>query len=158
MLYSKQRGVIMKKSLYTLLTINIVALVFGFIFSLFTVPIYSLICLLLGPIELVPLFAIINNIESIEDLNYEIYELKSRLKRIEDSNIESATENYTYVQSVEFKESARGTWECVKCGTVNKEGTDTCNNCKAPYSPFINPTSNPYEKKKVSRWIKEKDK
>ena len=158
MIHLNKRGVFMKKSLYTLLIINIVTLVFGFIFSLFTAPLYSLLYLLLGPLELVPLFAIINNLESIESLNYEIYELKSRLRKIEDGNSQPTAENQTNVQGIEVRETARGSWECVKCGTVNKEGTDTCENCKAPYSPFINPTSNPYEKKKVSRWIKDKKK
>jgi len=148
----------MKKWLYVLLIINSVTLIIGFILALFTSPIYSILLLMLGLLELVPLLAIINNLENIENLNYEIYELKSRLKKFEDENNETLNETKESTPDIERKEVARGTWECVKCGTVNKEGTDTCNNCKAPYSPFINPTSNPYEKKKVSRWIKEKDK
>ena len=39
---------------------------------------------------------------------------------------------------------------------VNKAGTDTCQSCGAAYSAEINPTSNPYAKKKprVSRFVK----
>ncbi len=148
----------MKKALYTLLTINILTLIIGFIALLFSKLIFAIIFLPLGLLELVPLLAIINNLESVENLNYEIYELKSRLKKIEEINNETTAETNTSTPDIERKEVARGTWECVKCGTINKEGTDTCQNCKALYSPWINPTSSPYEKKKISRWIKDKKK
>ena len=71
-------------------------------------------------------------------------------EKTEDSTTESLNSN------IRHRETARGAWECVKCDTVNKEGTDRCSNCGSDYSPFTNPTVNPYEKKKVSRWIKEK--
>ena len=146
----------MKKLLYTLLIINIVTLVIGFIAALFISIIYSLIFLVFALLELVPLIAIISNMDRIENLYYELYELKHRLKKYEDGNNETPPENYNSIQGVENRQKAKGAWECVKCGTVNKAGTDTCQNCKALYSPTINPTANPYEKIQVSRWIKDK--
>ena len=37
-----------------------------------------------------------------------------------------------------INDTAKGTWECIKCGTVNKSGTTHCDNCKAEYSSYIN--------------------
>ena len=148
----------MKKLLYTLLIINIVTIVIGFIATLFISILYSLIFIFFALLELVPLIAIINNIDSIENLYSEIYELKHRLKIYEDNNNEAKPKSNNTIQVVENRQAARGAWECVKCGTINKAGSDTCQNCKALYSPTINPTANPYEKKQVSRWIKDKKK
>lgn len=149
----------MKKWLYILLIIDIIGMIIGCIAALLSSFIIGIIYIPLCIISILPLIAIITNIENIENLQYEVNRLKYRIKELEDGNKEITDNNDSVIfKNHEYKETARGTWECVKCGTVNKAGTDTCQNCKASYSPFINPTTDPYEKKKVSRWIKEKKK
>ncbi len=145
----------MKKLLYILLTIDIISLAIGFFASLSVSLIFSVIILLLGILNLVPIIAIISNIDNIENLYDELNSMKYKLKALSDDNKPIDSENKS-LPTVGQKEKARGAWECVKCGTINKEGTDTCQNCKALYSPIINPTTNPFEKKNVSRWVKEK--
>ena len=90
--------------------------------------------------------------DKIENLEDEVTYLYSKLKRFEETNTELPDSTASPV--THNPDTARATWECVKCGTVNKANTDHCDNCKAPYSPYINPTSDPYAKKKVSRWVK----
>ena len=100
--------------------------------------------------------------DEIEQLRSDLYNLKYKIKAIEDNINGNGNNNPTEAPAYKIQEkpyeASKGTWECVKCGTVNKAGTDTCESCKAHYSPYVNPTSNPYEKKKVSRWIKDKKK
>lgn len=146
----------MRKLLNIILVIQIIGVITEFFILLF----HSVVlCIILTPISLlgiVPTIAIIKNMDDIEDLQYTLNHLRFELKQInenektEDSTTESLNSN------IRHRETARGAWECVKCDTVNKEGTDHCSNCGSDYSPFTNPTVNPYEKKKVSRWIKEK--
>ncbi len=146
----------MKKILYILLTIDIISLTIGFFASLSVSLIISVIILLLGILNLVPLIAIISNIDNIENLYDELNRMKYKLKALSDDNKSVDSENISS-PTIGHKEKARGAWECVKCGTINKEGTDSCQNCKALYSPAINPTTNPFEKKKVSRWVNDKN-
>lgn len=146
-------GDYMRKLLYILLIFNIIGLVVGFFVALSYSFIFALVICALGILDLVPIIAIISNMDSIEELKDELYRIKYRLKDIEDEN-KSKIEDTDHHQMPEYREKARGNWECVKCGTINKQGTVACQNCKAAYSSFINPTTNPYEKVKVSRWIK----
>ena len=81
--------------------------------------------------------------------------LSYRLKKVENEVIPEEAK-FNHYPELSHGEVSKAVWECVKCNTVNKAGTTNCSNCKAPYSPFINPTDNPYEKKKRSRWIKDK--
>lgn len=145
----------MRNLLYILLVLQILGAITGFFALLFQ---SILLCLIFTPFSLlsiVPTVAIINNIDAIEDLRYSLDRMRADIKRSGDTQqAEKVEENKA--PSVDRKESARGAWECVKCGTVNKEGTNHCINCKADYSSFTNPTVSPYAKKKVSRWIKEK--
>ena len=142
----------MKKLLYILLAIDIITLVIAFFMILGTSMLYAIIFALLGVLQIVPIVAIISNMDKIENLEDEVTYLYSKLKRFEETNTELPDSTSSPV--THNPDTARATWECVKCGTVNKANTDHCDNCKAPYSPYINPTSDPYAKKKVSRWVK----
>ncbi len=144
----------MKKILYILLVIDIISLVIGFFAILVNSIIYAVIFAVLGAVGLVPLLALIHCLDSIENLESEVSYLHYKIKKLEDNGEEAIKENTP--PSADNKDTAIATWKCVKCDTVNKAGTNHCSNCKAPYSPFINPTDNPYAKKKVSRWIKYK--
>lgn len=147
----------MKKALYVILTIEIISAIIGFFILLFNSFVFALILIPGFILGIVPILAIIRNFEAIEDLRYELYQIKSEIKKIKDEDKKDFENNSSPAPSAEYKEIANGAWECVKCGTINKENTDCCSNCKAAYSAFVNPTVNPYEKKKISRWIKEKD-
>ncbi len=145
----------MRKLLYILLVINIITLAIAFIMSLVAAPLYAILLLLLGILELIPIIAIISCLDDIEKLKQENAMLSYRLKKLENEVIpEEAKHNR--IPELVHGEAARAVWECVKCGTINKAGTSHCSNCKAPYSPFINPTDDPTKKKKRSRWIKDK--
>lgn len=144
----------MKKILYILLVIDIISLIIGFFAILSNSIIYAVIFAVLGMIGLVPILALIHSLESIENLESEVAYLHYKIKKLEDNGEEVIKENIP--PSVNNKDTAVAPWECVKCGTVNKANTNHCANCKAPYSPFVNPTDNPYAKKKVSRWVKYK--
>ena len=146
----------MKKLLYIILAIDIIASAIGFFALLLSSVVLALITLPLMLLSFVPLIAIINNFEKIEKLEEEVAILKYQQKQAQTQT--AAPENFPAEENtppaVNRKETARGAWECVKCGTVNKEGTTHCSNCKADYSPWTNPTASPLAKKKVSRWVK----
>lgn len=143
----------MKKCLYILLIINILTIAYGFFAILSASVIYAVILLGLGILQLVPIIAIISCIDNIEELHYQNTKLFYKLKKL-DEEVNGTQNRDEYIPAVTNSDSAKATWECVKCGTVNKPDTTCCSNCKAPYSPFINPTDNPYAKKKISRWVK----
>ena len=65
----------MKKCLYILLIIDILAIAFGFITMLTASIIYAFILLALGILQLVPIVAIIYCLDSIEDQKYTISQL-----------------------------------------------------------------------------------
>ena len=143
----------MKKWLVILLCINIFTLTLVFFMVLSTSLFYAIIIGLLGLLELIPLVALISCLDDIENLKYEHSKLIYKLRLLEDEAYQK-TEDDKVPNKFAYTETARATWECVKCGTVNKAGTQTCSNCKAAYSTFVNPTDNPYTKKKISKWIK----
>ena len=145
----------MRILLYILLGINILALAVAFIMMLTASPVYAVIILLLGILEIVPIIAIISCLDDIEKLKGENTMLSYRLKKLENETLPEETVHNSYPELI-HGDTAKAVWKCVKCGTVNKAGTTHCSNCKAPYSPFINPTDDPYKKKKRSRWIKDK--
>ncbi len=145
----------MRKLLIILLVINIITLAIAFIMSLVASPLYAILLLLLGILELIPIIAIISCLDDIEKLKQENAMLSYRLKKLENEALPEKTVHNSFPE-LTHGEAARAVWECVKCGTVNKAGTTQCSNCRAPYSPFINPTDDPTKKKKRSRWIKDK--
>lgn len=140
--------------LYILLAINIITLTIGFIVSLSTVPFYAFLLLLLGILELIPIIAIITCLDDIEKLKQDNAYLSYRIKKLENEVLPEEPVHNSFPELL-YGEPAKAIWECVKCGTVNKAKTTHCSNCKAPYSPFINPTDDSTKKKKRSRWIKD---
>ena len=145
----------MRILLYILLGINILALAVAFIMMLTTSPVYAVIILLLGILQLVPIIAIISCLDDTEKLKGENTMLSYRLKKLENEVLPQETVHNSYPE-LAHGDTAKAVWECVKCSTVNKAGTSHCSNCKAPYSPLVNPTDDPTKKKKRSRWIKDK--
>lgn len=145
----------MKKLLYILLFLQIISGVFIFFMLIgsnaFAAVLAGFICIL----QITLTVSVIRNTEGVEQLNEETTWLRQKLKRLEEA-VNPYNSPESAVPAAYHGEVARGTWECVKCGTVNKAETDACQNCGAAYSAEINPTSNPYAKKKprVSRFVK----
>ena len=145
----------MKKLLYILLFLQIIGGVFSFFLlignNIFAAAIAGFTCIL----QIALTVSVIRNTEDIEQLSEETAWLRTKLRKLENKD-NLYTEPESAVPAAYHGEAARGTWECVKCGTVNKAGTDTCQSCGAAYSAEINPTSNPFAKKKprVSRFVK----
>ena len=106
-------------------------------------------------LQIVLTLSVIRNTDETERLSEETFWLRTKLKELEDV-VNPYNSPESAVPAAYHGEAARGTWECVKCGTVNKAGTDACQNCGAAYSAEINPTSNPFAKKKprISRFVK----
>ena len=148
----------MRKFLYIQLIINILAVSYGFFTLLGASVLYALLFLGLGILSLVPTIALISCLDGVEKLEEENAMLSYRLKKLENEILQPDTVTETSYPELKHGDTSRAVWECIKCGTVNKEGTSHCSNCKAEYSPFINPTDDPTKKKKLSRWIKEKKK
>ncbi len=144
----------MKKLLYTILVIEILATVFNFFVNLEASFILAFINLLLNILSMVPIIAIIANIDSIERLKEDLNRIRYNIKTLTDEINPPKKAEEKDVRVKRNVQTARGAWECVKCGTVNKEGTSSCANCKAEYSVWDNPTDSPYKTKKMSRWIK----
>ena len=145
----------MTKLLDSLLFLHIIGGVVSFFLLIgsdaFTAVLAGFICIL----QIALTVSVIRNTEDIEQLSEETAWLRTKLKRLEEA-VNPYNSPESAVPAAYHGEAARGTWECVKCGTVNKAGTDVCQNCGAAYSVEINPTSNPYAKKKprVSRFVK----
>ena len=147
----------MKKLLCITLILQGIGVIFGFFSLLASSFLLAVIELFLGILGMIPIFAIIRNMEEIENLDFELYSLKRDLFLLnEQLNPKNEAEPTYETPEVHHGEKAKGSWECIKCNTVNKENTERCINCGATYSSLHNPTSNPAEKKQVSRWIKEK--
>lgn len=143
----------MKKCLYILLGLQILSAIAEFFMLLSHSVILAVLLTAVSTLSIVLTLAVINNIDSIEELQYSFNKLCGELKKLKDAS-QSDEEPQKTVPVADNSEAARGVWECVKCGTVNKQGTTHCINCKAAYSPWTNPTDSPYKKKKLSRWVK----
>lgn len=142
----------MKKLLYILLAVKIFATLFMFFSILGSNIGVAVVMLALGVLEITVIVAVIRNMDEIEELWYSLNRVRHDIKVIDD-NIEKPHDEKS-APSIDRREAARGAWECVKCATVNKEGTDSCSNCGAEYSAWDNPTVSPNAKKKLSRWVK----
>lgn len=80
--------------------------------------------LALGILGMVPIFAIIKNMEDIENLAFKLYSLiRESTLLTEQDKIQTNDENTYEVPAIHSGEKANGSWECVNCSTVNKEGT-----------------------------------
>lgn len=145
----------MKKLLYILLFLQIISGVFIFFMLIGSDAFTAIISGFSSLLQIALTFSVICNTEGVEQLSEETAWLRTKLRMLENKD-NLYTEPEPAVPAAYHGEAARGTWKCVKCGTVNKAGTDTCQSCGAAYSAEINPTSNPYAKKKprVSRFVK----
>ena len=143
----------MKKLLYILLAIKIFATLFMFFSILGSNIGVAIVTLALGNLEITVIIAVIRNIDEIEELWYSVNRMRYDIKVLSD-NTPMDDEKSDYAPSIDRREAARGAWECIKCATVNKAGTDSCSNCGAEYSVWDNPTVSPNSKKKLSRWVK----
>lgn len=145
----------MKKLLYILLFLQIISGVYLFFLFLGNNAFAAVVAGFISILQIVLTLSVIRNTEDIEQLSEETFWLRTKLKGLENI-VNPYNSPESAVPAAYHGEAARGTWECVKCGTVNKAGTDVCQNCGAAYSAEINPTSNPYAKKKprVSRFVK----
>ena len=145
----------MKKLLYILLFLQIIGGVFSFFLLIGSDAFTAVLAGFIFILQIALTVSVIRNTEDIEQLSEETTWLRQKLKRLEEA-VNPYNSPESAVPAAYHGEAARGTWECVKCGTVNKAGTVTCQSCGAAYSAEINPTSNPYAKKKprVSRFVK----
>ena len=145
----------MKKLLYILLFLQIIGGVYLFFLLIgnnaFAAVVAGFTCIL----QIALTLSVIRNTDETERLSDETFWIRTKLKELEDA-VNPYNSPESAVPAAYHGEAARGTWECVKCGTVNKAGTDVCQNCGAAYSAAINPTSNPFAKKKprISRFVK----
>ena len=145
----------MKKLLYILLFLQIISGVYLFFLFLGNNAFAAVVAVFISILQIALTISVIRNTEDIEQLNEETAWLRTKLKGLENI-VNPYNSPESAVPAAYHGEAARGTWECVKCGTVNKAGTDVCQSCGAAYSAEINPTSNPFAKKKprVSRFVK----
>ena len=145
----------MKKLLYILLFLQIISGVYLFFLFLGNNAFAAVVAGFISILQIVLTLSVIRNTDETERLSEETFWLRTKLKGLENI-VNPYNSPESAVPAAYHGEAARGTWECVKCGTVNKAGTDACQNCGAAYSAEINPTSNPFAKKKprVSRFVK----
>ncbi len=143
----------MQVLLYILLALQLLSGVLAFFLFVTNVWYLAIIFLVVALLQSVLILVVIDNKNRVRYLEFYTDNIISKLKKLESpSNI---SENAPAPPINQNPNVAIGTWECIKCGTVNKIGTTNCSNCKADYIPEINPTSNPNDKKKrISRWIK----
>jgi hypothetical protein len=127
----------LKKILIVLAILNILIGILGFFTLLGTNIIYALISLGGGIIGSVPYFALVGAMEDIEVLHEEQQKLKGQLHKITDQIDDQTQSDKTLPPSP--NEISRRVWECVKCKTINKDGTSCCSHCGAKYSSWINP-------------------
>lgn len=135
----------MKKLLYILLVIEIILAAVAFFMLLYTSVFAAILLGSLNLLTLVPIIAIIHNMNSIDDLSYDMSKIRYKVKALEDIINKDLPEGEKPTET--FVGGAMGNWECIKCGTVNKEGTNRCENCKAAYSPEYDPTDDVKEEK-----------
>lgn len=131
----------MKKCLYILFVIDVLAIACGFITMLTASVINAIIFLALGFLQLVPIIAIIFCLDNIEDHNYKISRLYLKLHHIEETK-----ENDNTPPVAEIGDKSDLPWKCIKCDTVNKAGATNCSNCGAKFLPEINPVFEPTPK------------
>ncbi len=140
----------MKKILYLYLGLELSAAIVALLLSLNSSFILALVSFLAALVGVIIPLAVIKNLDNIEEMQTELFRLRHHITQIENV-LEGKAEQEGEPLSFE-EEFAGGTWQCVKCGSVNKEGTSHCSNCKAAYDSYVNPTSDPNKKKKLNRW------
>ena len=140
----------MKKILYLYLGLELAAAILTLLLTLSSSFILALVSFLISLVGIIIPLAVIKNLDNIDEMQTELFRLRHHITQIE-KVLEGKAEDEGEPISFE-EEFAGGTWECVKCGTVNKEGTAYCSNCKAAYDSYVNPTADPKKKKKLNRW------
>ncbi len=139
----------MKKCLYALLVVQILALAIGFFLLLGQNWVYSLVFLGLGVLNLVPIIAIISCLDTTEQNSGDISYIYYKLKQMEN---ESPSAVKTEAPAVKRNDSPKKPWKCIKCGTVNKAEDNICAGCNAEFD-YLNPTYDS-EPKRKSRFVK----
>ena len=143
----------MKKFLVVLLILKILAAIYLLFATLAANIGLAIIITVINVLDIALVVAVIINIGEIEELWYSVNRMRYDIKVLDD-NTPKSEDAEPHTPSIDRREAARGAWECVKCATVNKAGTDKCEHCGAQYSVWDNPTVSPLSKKKVSRWVK----
>ena len=143
----------MKKLLYLHIVVQIFIGVLNFISYLSVSLLYALLSLFVSSVSLIVPIILLKFLETSEQMQSELYRLRYNLEELrrELSGIKT-DENAGSNASVQSAEAAIGSWKCIKCETVNKEGATHCENCKSAYSSEDNPTSDPSKPKKLNRW------
>lgn len=112
----------------------------------------ALLFLFLAVLQTALTFVVIIHCNQQEDIWFEIERLRHAVRELQKSA--EADKEITYF-AVNHGDLAKSAWECIKCGTVNKEKTTYCIHCGAAYVTGVYPTDDASEKRKMSRWIKE---
>ncbi len=143
----------MKKLLYVYITIQMTVGVLNFISLLSISVFYAIFSLFASLISLIIPIILLKYMETTEQMQTELFRLRRNLEDIrQELNGVKEEKNDSSAVSPKNTEVAIGTWKCIKCGAVNKEGTTYCENCKSAYSSEDNPTSDPSKPKKLNRW------
>ena len=142
----------MKKLLYVHLVLQIIAAIVNFIALLSSSIFYALVLTPISLLGVVIPIAILKNMENSENLDSEVFYLRSRVNALEKAINGKSEDGEEEAPTEREGDVSFGNWKCIKCGTVNKKGTTRCEGCKAAYSLELNPTQNPNKKKKLNRW------
>ncbi len=142
----------MKKLLYLHLVLQIVAAIVNFVALLSSSVFYAVVLTPISLLGVVIPIAILRNMESYENLDSEVFYLRSRVDALEKAINGNSKDTESETPTQRDGDVSFGNWKCIKCGTVNKKGTTRCEGCKAAYSLELNPTQDPNKKKKLNRW------
>ena len=142
----------MKKLLHILVALQIFSAIVNFIGNLSNSVALAVILAAISLVSVVIPIAILRNTESTEDLDAQVFYLRSRINALEKAINSKSTDSDEGATTEREGDVSYGDWKCLKCGTVNKKGTTRCEGCKAAYSLELNPTQDPSKKKKFNRW------
>ncbi|MBQ5840930.1 MAG: zinc finger Ran-binding domain-containing family 2 protein [Clostridia bacterium] len=138
--------------LVILLVMQVVVGSLSFIVLLGQSILIALLYLFLTVLQIALTAAVLSHHGQLEEHRYELERLRYAVRELQKG---AETEMPSEYPAESPAELARNTWECVKCGTVNKAQTTRCTHCGAAYSASINPTDDPAIKREISRWIKD---
>lgn len=145
----------LKVLLIILLVLQAVAGGWMFISALSQSILYALIFLFITVLQIALTVAVILHCNDLENVWYEIERLRYAVREVQNTTMTDEEITYSAENPAEL---ARNTWECIKCGTVNKADTTHCDHCGAAYDATVYPTDDPSVKRKMSRWVKENKK
>lgn len=142
----------MKKLLYVVIVLQIAAAIVNFMAYLSNSIVHAIVLTAVSLISVVIPIAILRNMESCENLDSQVFYLRSRINALEKAINGKGKDADEETPTQRDGDVSFGSWKCIKCGTVNKEGSTRCEGCKAAYSLELNPTQDPNKKKKLNRW------